>query len=183
MTVLSTPGNSTGDDPGTYINAILEVLGDRAPIDVLEHTAEALRDMIRGVGAEVLERPEAEDKWSVAGVVAHLADSEIVWSNRLRAVLAEDRPELVGYDQDLWAARLGYDDRDIYQELQLFDAVRQANLALLARTDEADMQRLGIHRDRGEETVEHMVRLYAGHDLVHLAQARRILGSTALAVE
>ncbi|MCH7689234.1 MAG: redoxin domain-containing protein, partial [Planctomycetes bacterium] len=50
--------------------------------------------MVRGVGTEVLDRPEATDKWSVTGVIAHLADSELVWSNRLRMVLAEDRPEL-----------------------------------------------------------------------------------------
>ncbi len=179
MTVFSNPAPSAGSDPDAYIDAILALLGDRMPIDVLSHTADALRDMIRGVGTEVLDRPEAADKWSVTGVIAHLADSELVWSNRLRMVLAEDRPELIGYDQDLWAVRLGYDDRDVGHELQLFDVVRQANLGLVERAEETDMQRLGIHQERGEETVEHMVRLYAGHDLVHLAQARRILGSMA----
>jgi hypothetical protein len=98
-------------------------------------------------------------------------------------VLAEDQPDLTGFDQDLWAVRLGYDDREVHEELQLFEVVRRANLSLLERASDADMQRLGIHRERGEETVEHMVRLYAGHDLVHLAQARRILGSMAPIVQ
>lgn len=183
MTVFTNPASSAGSDPERYVAATLALLGDRTPADVLSHTAETLREMILGVGNEVLDRPEATGKWSVTGVIAHLADSELVWSNRLRSVLAEDRPELVGFDQDLWAARLGYDDRDVGQELDLFDIVRQANLALLTHADDTGMQRLGVHRERGEETVEHMVRLYAGHDLVHLAQARRILGSMAASAE
>lgn len=177
MTVFTNPASAAGNHPDRYIEATLAVLGDRTPTDVLSHTAEALGEMILGVGAEILNRPEAAGKWSVTGVIAHLADSELVWSNRLRSVLAEDRPEFSSYDQGLWATRLGYNDREVRQELELFSVVRQANLALLARTDDTDMERLGIHRERGEETVEHMVRLYAGHDLVHLAQARRILGS------
>ncbi len=183
MTVFTNPSSAAGDDSEEYIAATLALLGDRSPDDVLAHTAEALREMILGVGSEVLDRPEGAGKWSVTGVIAHLADSELVWSNRLRSVLAEDRPDFVSYDQDLWATRLGYDDRDVARELDLFALVRQANLALLARADETDMHRLGIHRERGEESVEHMVRLYAGHDLVHLAQARRILGSMAPTTE
>lgn len=183
MTVFSNPADAAGDGPERYISATLALLGDRVPSDVLTHTAQAFRDMILGVDVAVLARPEMPGKWSVTGVIAHLADSELVWSIRLRRVLAEDRPELVGYDQDLWSTRLRYDDRDVHQELDTLDAVRRSNLALLEHADEMDMRRIGIHQERGEETVEHMVRLYAGHDLIHLAQARRILGSTTLAAE
>jgi uncharacterized damage-inducible protein DinB len=180
MTVFTNPADAAGDAAAEYIAAILDMLGDRSPFDVLRHTTEALRDMIRGVDARVLARPEAAGRWSVTAVIAHLVDSELVWSNRLRFVLAEDRPTFVGYDQDRWAARLGYADRDATRELALFEAVRASNLALLEAADEADLERAGVHPERGEETVEHMIRLYAGHDLVHLAQARRILGSTAI---
>lgn len=179
MTVYTNPAAGAGDEANRYIAATLALLGDRVPADVLAQTADALREMILGVDSAVLARPELPGRWSVTAVIAHLADSELVWSNRLRRVLAEDRPELIGYDQDLWAARLGYDERDVRTDLDLFDVVRRANLALLAGADETDMGRAGFHQERGEETVEHMVRLYAGHDLVHLAQARRILGSTA----
>jgi len=180
MTVFTNPADAAGDAAAEYIAAILDMLGDRSPIDVLNHTAEALRDMIRGVDARVLARPEAAGRWSATGVIAHLADSELVWSNRLRFALAEDRPTFVGYDQDRWADRLGYEDRNADEELALFEAVRASNLARLEAADEADMERAGVHPERGEETVRHMLRLYAGHDLVHLAQARRILGSTTI---
>jgi len=183
MTEINNPASGAGDEPEQYISATLAMLGDREPAAVLAHTAQAFREMILGVEASVLSRPERPGNWSVTGVIAHLADSELVWSIRLRMVLAEDQPDFAGYDQELWAVRLGYDDREVHEELQLFEGVRRANLSLLERASDADMQRLGIHRERGEETVEHMVRLYAGHDLVHLAQARRILGSMAPMVQ
>ena len=180
MTVFTNPADAAGDAAAEYIAAILDMLGDRSPLDILKHTVEALRDMVRGVDAQVLARPEAAGRWSATAVIAHLADSELVWSNRLRFVLAEDRPMFVGYDQDRWADRLGYANRDATEELALFETVRASNLALLEVADEADMERAGVHPERGEETVGHMIRLYAGHDLVHLAQARRILGSATI---
>lgn len=107
-------------------------------------------------------------------VLQHLADSELVWGYRLRMVLAHDRPQITGYDQDLWAARLEYDDADPDQALKDFAALREANLRLLARASADDLKRVGVHAERGEESVAHMIRLYAGHDLLHLAQLARI---------
>lgn len=182
MSVFTNPATAAGEAASQYISATLDMLGDRDPLDVLSHTAEAIGDMIRGVEDEVLRRPECPGKWSATSVIAHLADSDLVWSNRLRFVLAQDRPKLVGYDQDLWAERLNYASRNAGEELALFAAVRAANLALLARVDQEDMMRVGVHAERGEESVRHMIALYAGHDLIHLAQARRILGSSTLTV-
>lgn len=179
MSVFTNPAMAAGEAAAQYIAATLDMLGDRDPVDVLGHTADAIEDMIRGVDDEILGRPEAPGKWSTTAVIAHLADSDLVWSNRLRFVLAEDRPSLVGYDQDLWAERLGYVGRVAGEELELFRVVRRANLALVRGMTAADRERVGIHSERGEESVAHMLRLYAGHDLVHLAQARRILGAVA----
>lgn len=111
----------------------------------------------------------------MAAVLEHLADSELVWGYRLRKVLAEDRPELTGFDQDLWADRLGYDSADSEAALSMFAALRSANLRLLSRAPQGDLDRVGIHDERGEESVEHMIRLYAGHDLVHRRQLERIV--------
>jgi len=81
---------------------------------------------------------------------------------------------LTGYDQDLWAERLGYDETDADQALEDFGALRRANLRLLARASDEDLKRVGVHAERGAESVEHMIRLYAGHDLMHLEQLARI---------
>jgi len=89
-------------------------------------------------------------------------------------VLAHDRPQLTGYDQDLWAERLGYDEADADRALQDFVMLRRTNLRLLARAQDEDLKRVGVHAERGEESIEHMIRLYAGHDLLHLEQLARI---------
>lgn len=89
-------------------------------------------------------------------------------------VLAHDRPPLTGYDQDRWAERLRYDQADARQALQEFALLRAANLRLLAGASVADRRRVGVHSERGEESVEQMIRLYAGHDLLHLRQLERI---------
>lgn len=177
MSVFTNPATGAGDAASRYIRATLDMLGGREPLAVLARTADAIEEMVLGVDSEILNRPESPGKWSVTGVIAHLADSDLVWSNRLRFVLAEDRPPLVGYDQDLWADRLRYDGREAREEHSLFRVVRAANLGLLGRLEPTDLARVGIHAERGEESVGHMIQLYAGHDLVHLAQARRILGS------
>jgi hypothetical protein len=107
-------------------------------------------------------------------VLQHLADSELVWAYRLRITLAQDRPPLTGYDQDAWASRLHYADAVPQQSLEFFTIVRRANLALLAAAPAEDWQRVGMHAERGTQTVEHMVRLCAGHDLLHINQVARI---------
>lgn len=177
MSVFSNPGDSTPDQTRAYIDAILELLGDRDPMAVLRSTPDALREAVDDTPASLLTVPEADGKWSVADVVHHLADSEIMWSVRLRKALAEDRPPLPGFDQDRWAKALGYGKRDPGPSLEAFLAVRRANTALIEALGEEALGRVGIHRERGEESVGHMMRLYAGHDLLHLRQIQRIRGA------
>ena len=105
----------------------------------------------------------------------HLADSEIVGAFRFRMVLAHEQPPIPGYDQDLWANRLRYADAEMAAALEQFSSLRNANLRLLKATTPAERERFGIHAERGQESIEKMIRMYAGHDLVHLRQIRRIL--------
>ena len=92
---------------------------------------------------------------------------------RMRLVLAEDRPRLVAFDQDLWAADC--QRVDLAEALNDFEMLRALNIALVDRLDMADLERVGIHSARGEESLDLMIRMYAGHDLVHLKQLERIL--------
>ena len=107
-------------------------------------------------------------------VVQHLADSDLVWGYRVRLVLAQERPPLTGYDQDSWSDRLHYDRLPVDEALDRFAVLRRSNLRLLADATPDDLQRVGIHAERGEESVAHMIRMYAGHDLLHLRQLARI---------
>jgi uncharacterized damage-inducible protein DinB len=174
MSVFSNPASGAKEDADAYIEAILGLLGDQEPLAVLESTPEALRRLVGDLGPDDLARPEAEGKWSAAQVLQHLADAELVWGYRLRKVLAEDRPTLVGFDQDLWASRLGYATADAGRALDVFAALRATHLALLRGATDDDLARFGVHEERGEETVAHMMKLYAGHDLAHRRQLERI---------
>jgi DinB family protein len=157
-----------------YLNALLQALGSRDPMEVLAETPAALQRAVAGLTPEQEGTPERPGKWSVRQVVQHLADSELVGGFRFRMVLAHDAPELPGYDQDLWAQRLRYQDNDIADALQDFAYLRRINLRLLRRATPDDLKRVMRHSERGDEPLGMMIRLYAGHDLVHLRQIERI---------
>lgn len=179
MTSLANPISGAADQARAYTEAILAALGSRPEAEVLTETPAALRQAVAGLTGEQLATPEAPGKWSIVQVAQHLADSEIVGAWRYRMVLAHDRPAITGYDQDAWCERLRYAENDIESVLEDFAALRRLNLRLLARTTPAERARVGVHAERGEESVTHMMRLYAGHDIVHLRQVARIRAAVA----
>lgn len=166
--------NQQGSDPGPYVSAILGLLGERDPIEVMAATPGELRRALEGMPEDELRRPEAPGKWSRLEVAAHLADSEVAIAWRFRLAIAQDRPPLTGYDQDAWADRLGYSESALADALEVFEVLRAANVRLLRRLEPADWERVAVHAERGEESVRHMARLFAGHDLLHLRQIERI---------
>jgi len=174
MSVFTNPISSSKEQAEAYTRAVLGLVEGMNPLDVLHGTPTVARRTMEGLSPEELAKPEAPGKWSVRQVLRHYVDSEIVWSWRLRLVLAQDRPALTGYDQDAWAERLHYADADPEESLQEFAILRRANLRLLESAEPEDMKRVGVHSERGEESVEHMIRLYAGHDILHLRQIERI---------
>ena len=174
MSVFTNPASSSAAEGKAYTAALLDLLGNRQPLDVLQTTNAELERRIRSIPSASLAQREAPGKWSVLHVLQHLADSELVWGWRLRMVLAHDRPQITGYDQDAWADRLGYGEADVEDALDQFRVLRKANLKLIERAGPEGMKRAGVHNERGEESVEHMMKLYSAHDLLHLAQIDRI---------
>ena len=165
----------TETDPfKAYVATLFDALGKQDPIEVMRGTPAALGHATRGLSPEQLSRREAPGKWSIRMVARHLADAELVGGFRYRMVLAEDGPTLPGYDQDAWANNLHYDSADLEQSLASFASLRAANLALLERATPADLRRYMVHAERGNESLEFMMRIYAGHDLIHLRQIARI---------
>lgn len=174
MSVFTNPAGAAREHAAAYVTAILGLLGDQDPIAVLRATAGTLEHVLASTTADVLAQPEAPGKWSMGEVLAHLADSDLVWGWRLRLILAQDRPPLTGYDQDAWARRLGYAEIPPADSVAMFSVLRRANLRLIERAAPGDLQRVGLHVERGEESLAHQLRLYAGHDLLHLNQLGRI---------
>jgi uncharacterized damage-inducible protein DinB len=179
MSVFSNRSIDPPQERARYAGAILDLLADRDPMTVLGQTPSAVTQAITGLTRNQLRIPEAPGKWSIVQVVQHLADSDLVWGWRLRMILAQDRPDITGYDQDLWAERLNYASTDADEAMSVFTLLRRANLKLIDRATPAELKRVGVHSERGEESIEYLLGLYAGHDLLHLRQIERIRASLA----
>jgi hypothetical protein len=177
MSQLTGAATTAVADAAAYTAAILAVLGSREPFEVLRTTPAVVRQAVTGLPAAVLSTPEKPGKWSMLHVVQHLADAELVGAFRFRMILAQDRPALQGYDQDRWADALHYAEGDLAGALEQFTTLRTANLRLLERASPLERRRVGVHAERGEESIEHTLHMYAGHDLVHLRQLERIAGA------
>lgn len=173
MSILSNPGAEAAE-AGSYTAALLELLGRRDPVAVLRATPAAISVVVSGLRPAQIETPERPGKWSIRDVVQHLVDSEMMGGIRLRLTLAQDRPTLPGYDQDIWKERLRYREVPFADALEQFTLIRRGNLRLWAGLTEADLDRTAVHEERGEESLGHIRNLYAGHDLAHLRQLSRI---------
>jgi hypothetical protein len=174
MTAASPSAPNPVTQADAYVASLLSALGSRDPLDVLAETPAAILRLTEGLDREQLALSEAPGKWSLVQVVQHLADSEIVGAFRFRMILAHEHPPIPGYDQELWASRLRYHQADLGSALDQFNSLRLANLRLLTALTPDERRRFGIHAERGEESIEKMMRMYAGHDLVHLRQMARV---------
>jgi len=174
MSKFSNPSSRAPGESSRYVRDLLELLGDRDPVEVQRALIPELRTLLAGLSDGQLRRPEAPGKWSIVMVLDHLVDQELVTGYRLRAVVAEPEPELRGYDQDSWAQRLRYGQADAEVLLEELDVLRRRNLRLLAALEPGEWARAGRHAERGPESVARLTALMAGHDLVHRAQIARI---------
>jgi hypothetical protein len=154
-----------------YQQTLLAALGADDPAVAQAETSANLRRLIADAGADLRTRPEPAE-WSVVELIGHMTDAELASSARYRWILAEDEPDLMPYDQDRWAHRFHSTKESLEPLLSVFDALRAANLRLWAASSAADRARVGQHLERGPESYELTFRLLAGHDRVHIAQAR-----------
>ena len=157
-----------------YTEAVLELLGERDPFEVMRGHVPALKKAIRGLSDEQLRMRESPRKWSILEVLGHLSDTELVYRYRLRMIVAEPGCRIVGYDQDAWARRLRYNEQDPALVMKEIAAMRAATLRWLASLTETELDRAGEHEERGEESARHIMKMVAGHDLVHRQQIERI---------
>lgn len=158
-----------------YTQRILGNIDGKDPLKVQSTTAKVIEKLMKGQPAGKLRKRPAPGKWSVGEIVAHLADAEVITGWRLRAILAGPGTPIQAYDQDALAAARNYAKHDPKKSLEHFRVVRDANLALYKSLSPEQWKHHGMHAERGEETLERIALMMAGHDINHLQQIERIL--------
>jgi hypothetical protein len=163
------------ETPQEYTKRILGHVAGQDALKVQAGTAKKLERLIKGVPAAKLRKRPAPAKWSVTEILAHLADCEIVTGWRMRRILGSPGAPIQAFDQDSWAAAGHYEKRDAHKCMEQFRVLREANVALLKSLAPEQWKHYGMHAERGEESIEHIVRMMAGHDLNHTKQIERIV--------
>jgi len=158
-----------------YIHRILGYVEGQDAMKVQRTTAGKLKKAISGLAPKQLKwRPE-QTKWSIAEIIAHLADAEIVASWRMRSVIGENGITIQPFDQDAWASVFNYHGRDAKRSLEVFRVLRENNLAMLKEIPREIWGNYGMHLERGKESIAHLARMFAGHDTNHVLQVERLV--------
>ena len=141
----------------------------------LQQTApRKLAALTKGLSKKQLARRPGPGKWSIAEILAHLADAELVIGYRMRLILASNGTPIQAFDQDAWADTFNYSRRDPKTSLEAFRTQRESNLRLLSSVPRRLWENYGQHQERGKESIDHIVRMMAGHDLNHVLQVEKI---------
>jgi len=158
-----------------YVQRIQGRLAGQDPLKVQSTTAKKLARLIKGASPAKLRKRPAPEKWSVAEIVAHLADVEIAVSWRIRSILGAPGIPVQAFDQDAWVVAGHYGKRDARKSLEQFRVLRETNLKLYKMLSPEQWKHYGLHAERGEESIERIVQMLAGHDINHLEQVERLL--------
>ena len=169
---MTTPSQPQTPD---YVRDTLELLGAQDPIAILREMPEWLQAHLMRLSPEQWRRPEGTDKWSLVQVAAHIADTEIAFGWRARQILTADNPPLHGFDEGAWLERFDYAHAEPAMALDTFLTLRRWNLRVWDCATATDLQRTGLHSQRGAETLDRLMRMNAGHDLRHRRQITRLL--------
>ncbi|MBI3663776.1 MAG: DinB family protein [Acidobacteria bacterium] len=164
------------ETPQQYTARILGYIEGHDPQKIQRSTAGKLAKLVRGIPRKKLGKRPGPDKWSVTEILAHLAETEWVIGYRIRTILSRNGAPIEAFNQDDWAKTSNYAKQDPKNSLALFRALREANLSLLKSIPKEKWEYFGMHQERGKESVAHIFRMIAGHDLNHLSQVALLLG-------
>lgn len=141
--------------------------------DALRDFPTRLSRAVEGLSADALQRPETAGKWSIAQVIAHLTQFELIIAVRIRTILGGDTPSLLALDQERWVRDV-YRGEPVSEMIEQLAFLRRMTLSLLDRLTEDDWDRAGIHPQYGHNTIRQLVARYEQHQEKHLRQIERI---------
>lgn len=150
-------------------------------IDRYARGPEVLAYAVEGLPEEAAYARPGPGAWSIAELSAHLADSDMVGSDRMKRVIAEQDPELLAYDESAWINRLAAGDAPVADSVAVFAANRRWTERILRSCAEADFARSGRHSERGRVTLAELLVIYVNHldhHLRYLYMKRAKLGTS-----
>ena len=158
-----------------YTARMLSLAEGLDPLTSLATTPGRVGALIAGRSTDDLQRSPEPGRWSVAQIVSHLADVEIVMAYRIRMILSTPGGPIQAFDQDAWVASQHADKGDAHASLALFTAIRAATVRLFGSLTDDELERFGMHAERGVESIRHIMRMTTGHDRNPLAQIERLI--------
>lgn len=162
------------ETPQQYTDRILSYQQGQDPLSVMAATPKKLVRLLKGKSRAALTRRVEPDKWSVAEVLAHLADAELAFSWRIRLMLGANGTLVQAYDQDAWAAYSNYPKHDPQLSLDAYRTQRERNVQLLRLIPKEMWDNYGMHEERGKETITRLTEMMAGHDVNHVRQVEEM---------
>lgn len=162
-------------DTPDYLARIRDLAGAEDPVVAQTRAPALIAELVERMPAERLCTRPAPDKWSVAEILAHLAEDEVATAWRYRQMVEHSGIALPGFDQDLWANLGNYASRDPHGSLTLYRLLREANLHFLRALAPGQWECFGIHAERGQITVRELAKHMVGHDANHIGQIGKIL--------
>jgi len=163
------------ETPQQYTDRILSYQQGQEPLSILASAPKKLGRLLKGKSRAALVKRAQPDKWSIAEVLAHLADAELAVSWRIRLILGANGTTVRAYDQDAWAAYSNYPRHNPKLSLDAYRIQRERNVQLLRLIPKEMWENFGMHEERGRETITRMTEMMAGHDINHLKQVEEMV--------
>jgi uncharacterized damage-inducible protein DinB len=143
-------------------------------IERYAHGGEKLSMAIRGLTRDdMLQLPQGDNpklgRWSIQQVVIHIMDSDLIATDRMKRVIAEDNPTLIGYDENKFATNLFMEDQSAEDAVQIVNLNRQNFARVLRKLPDSAFARAGTHNERGKQTLLDLLKMYTNHLEHHLS--------------
>ncbi len=152
---------------------------DRKLIEEYARGARHLADSIKGLSGEDFHKHPVPNTWSIQQIVIHVTDSDLIGADRMKRIIAEDNPTLIGYNETLFSKNLFYEKLDPFMAAEIFQKNREMVAVILRNVPDKGYSRIGTHNERGKVTLEEMLASYVKHLEHHLGflrHKRQLLG-------
>lgn len=146
---------------------------DRSLIETYATGGQKLRDAVAGLDQAALVAFPVPGTWSIQQIVVHLMDADLIWASRMKLIIAEDRPTILGYNESLFAARLGYDLQPVEDVITIFETNRRVFSGVLRSLPDQAFERIGLHNEAGEITLAKAIAIMVNHLDHHLGFIER----------